>query len=234
MRIVSILVKFPKSIYDPGMMKEAGATRTRGYKKKERTRRHLIAAGLRVLGEKGQGLTVSDVVAEAEVSNGTFYNYFADRDALFEALVEHSLLSLAAATAGEAIDDPARRFATATMRVLQRASDDETWARVMLRLVSRPGSGVDMARYLREDLEEGFALRRFDVGPDAATLDQVVGLVVMTIRRIVEGQATPDTPEQAVRRGLRALGVDDTESATLAIEAATQSKSADREITPGQ
>jgi len=208
--------------------------RTRGYKKKERTRRHLIAAGLRVLGEKGQGLTVSDVVAEAEVSNGTFYNYFADRDELLEELAEHSVLSLAAAAAGEAIDDPARRFAVATMRMLQRASEDETWARVILRLVSRPGSGVDMSRYLREDLEEGFAQGRFDVGPDAATLDQVAGLIIMTIRRIVEGQATPDTPEQAVRRGLRALGVDDAESARLATEAATHSTSADRETAPNR
>jgi AcrR family transcriptional regulator len=202
--------------------------RTRGHRKKERTRRHLIAAGLRVLGEKGQGLTVSDVVAEAEVSNGTFYNYFADRDELLEELAQHSVLALAAAAASEAIDDPARRFAVATMRVLKRASEDETWARVMLRLVSRPGSGIDITRYLREDLEEGFALGRFDVGPDDATLDQVAGLVIMTIRRIVEGQATPDTPEQAVRRGLRALGVDDTESARLATEAATPSTSADR------
>lgn len=214
------------------MTKKAQEPRTRGHKKKERTRRHLIAAGLRVLGEKGQGLTVSDVVAEAEVSNGTFYNYFADRDELLEELAEHSVLSLAAATAGEAIDDPARRFAAATMRMLQRASEDETWARVMLRLVSRPGSGVDMSRYLREDLEEGFAQGRFDVGPDAATLDQVAGLIIMTIRRIVEGQATPDVPEQAVRRGLRALGVDDTESARLATEAATHSTSVDRETAP--
>ena len=216
------------------MTKEAQEPRTRGHKKKERTRQHLIAAGLRVLGEKGQGLTVSDVVAEAEVSNGTFYNYFADRDALLEELAEHSVLSLAAATAAEAIDDPARRFAAATMRILQRASEDDTWARVMLRLVSRPGSGVDLSRYLREDLEEGFAQARFDVGPDAATLDQVAGLIIMTIRRIVEGQATPDTPEQAVRRGLRALGVDDTESVRLAVEAATHSTSADREIAPNR
>ena len=216
------------------MTKEAREPRTRGHKKKERTRRHLIAAGLRVLGEKGQGLTVSDVVAEAEVSNGTFYNYFADRDELLEELAEHSVLWLAAATANEAIDDPARRFAVATMRMLQRASEDETWARVMLRLMSRPGSGVDMSRYLREDLEEGFALGRFDVGPDAATLDQVAGLIIMTIRRIVEGQARPDTPEQAVRRGLRALGVDDTESARLAIEAATHSANVDRETVPNR
>jgi AcrR family transcriptional regulator len=195
--------------------------RTRGYRKKERTRRQLIVAGLRVLAEKGQGLTVSDVVAEAEVSNGTFYNYFVDREEFVEALAEHSALTLAAAVAGEPIDDPARRFAVATMRVLARASADETWARVLLRLVGRPRSGLDLARYLREDIEEGYARGRFDVGPDDATLDQVAGLIVMTIRRIVEGRAAPDAPQQAVRRGLRALGVDEVESTRLAAEAAS-------------
>ncbi len=202
------------------MREEARERRTRGHRKKERTRRQLIAAGLRVLAEKGQGLTVSDVVAEAEVSNGTFYNYFADREELLEELAEHSALSLAAAAAEERIDDPALRFAVATTRVLQRAEEDDTWARVMLRLVSRPGSGLDLARYLREDLEDGFGRGRFDVGPDDATLDQVAGLVILTIRRIVEGNAAPDAPEQAVRRGLRALGVDEVEAARLAAEAA--------------
>jgi AcrR family transcriptional regulator len=193
--------------------------RTRGYRKKERTRRQLIAAGMRVLAEKGQGLTVSDVVAEAEVSNGTFYNYFVDRDELLEALAEHSALSLAKAAARERLEDPARRFAAATTSVLLRACEDDTWARVMLRLASRPGSGMDLSRYLREDLAEGFAKGRFDAGPDDATLDQVTGLIVMTIRRIVEGNATPDAPQQAVQRGLRALGVDEAESAELAAEA---------------
>ncbi len=203
------------------MVNEPGAPRTRGYRKKERTRRQLIEAGLRVLAEKGQGLTVSDVVAEAEVSNGTFYNYFVDREALLEALAEHSALSLAAAAAKEPIEDPARRFAVATMQVFDHALADATWGRVMLRLASRPGSNVEISRYLREDLEEGFTLGRFDTGPDDETLDQVAGLIVMTIRRIVQGDAAPDAAERAVKRGLRALGVDEAEAAQLAAEASS-------------
>jgi AcrR family transcriptional regulator len=60
---------------------------SRGHKKRERTRHQLIAAGLAVPTEKGEALTISHVVARAEVSNGTFYhyNYFADRDELIDA-----------------------------------------------------------------------------------------------------------------------------------------------------
>ena len=201
------------------MVDEPRAPRTRGYRKKERTRRQLVAAGLRVLAERGHGLTVSDVVAEADVSNGTFYNYFADREELIEAVAEHSALALAAAAAEAPIADPARRFALATARVLLHARADETWARVMLRLVGRPGAGIDLSRYLREDLAEGHAQGRFNAGPDDANLDQVAGLVIMTIRRMVEGEALPDTPQRAVTRGLVTLGVDESEAAALAGEA---------------
>ncbi len=200
--------------------KERREPRTRGYRKKERTRRQLIEAGLRVLAEKGQGLTVSDVVAEAEVSNGTFYNYFTDREELLEALAAQSVLALAAAAAKEPVEDPARRFALATARVLLHARADETWARVMLRLTSlRSRTDVDMSRYMREDLAEGFAQGRFDTGPDDAALDQVAGLVLMTIRRMVDGKARRDAPQQAVQRALRALGLDAAEAAELAAEA---------------
>jgi AcrR family transcriptional regulator len=190
--------------------------RTRGHKKKERTRRQLVEAGVRVLAARGEGLTVSDVVAEAEVSNGTFYNYFPDREAFIDAVTEHSALALAADAAKRPIEDPAERFAVATMGMLRHARRDETWARVMLRLVGRPGSGLDLSRYLSEDLDEGHALGRFAVGAEDAALDQVAGLVVMTMRRFVDGRAGEGAERAAVERGLVALGVDPVEASALA------------------
>lgn len=192
---------------------------TRGHRKKEKTRRQLVAAGLRVLADKGEALTVSDVVAEADVSNGTFYNYFDDRDALVDALAENLLLTLAATAAREPIADPALRFAVASSRVLRHAVEDATWGRVVLRLVDRPAVHHNVVAYLREDLSEGLAQGRFDTGPTDVTLDQVMGLLVMTIRRIVSGEAQPDAPLHAVERGLRGLGVPERDAAELAAAA---------------
>lgn len=208
------------------MVERSSETRTRGYRKKERTRARLIEAGLRILAEKGQGMTVSDVAADAGVSSGTFYNYFADRDGFTEVLAEHYMMSLAAAAAEEPIEDPARRFATATMRVLRRSQDDRTWASAMLRLLSRPDYEVDLSRYLREDLDSGLAAGRFDVGSEDAVLDQVSGLIFMTVRRIVEGSAAADAPRRAVEVGLRSLGIPASEAADIASEA-------ERENAPG-
>lgn len=200
-------------------------TPTRGYRKKERTRAQLIEAGLRILATKGQGMTVQEVAAEAGVSGGSFYNYFPDRDGFMEVLAEHYMLSLAAATAAEPNEDPARRFALATMRVLRRAQDDHTWARAMLRLLSRPDFEVDLSRHLREDLEQGLASGRFDVGAEDVVLDQVSGLIFMTVRRIVEGRAARNAPTKVVERGLQSLGVDPKEAAKISTEIARKTKS---------
>ncbi len=194
---------------------------TRGHKKRERTRRQLIAAGVQVLAEKGDALTVSDVVARAEVSNGTFYNYFSDRSELIDALAEHSLISLAAQLAHEGSDDdPARRFAFSTQRVLARAVEDPTWGRTILRLSEHQRSSPrEIHRYMRDDLAEGFERGRFDFGPDEITLDFISGILMMSIRRIVRGKNPPGYIEQVLERALVMLGVSQAEAATLADDA---------------
>jgi len=194
---------------------------SRGHKKRERTRRQLVEAGLAVLAEKGEALTVSDVAARAEVSNGTFYNYFTDRHDLFDALAAHTLLSLAARAASETpSQDPARRFVFATRCVLEFAEEDPVWGRAILRLVERRrGSPRETLSFLRDDLAAGLASGRFAYGPDAVTLDAVVGLISMTIRRITLGEARPGHVPQVLERGLRMLGVSADEAAAVVEEA---------------
>lgn len=197
---------------------------TRGHKKRERTREQLLAAAMQVLAEKGEALTVSDVVARAEVSNGTFYNYFTDRDELIDALAEHSLIRLAARSAVETVEqDPARRFAIATGRVLNRAAHDPGWGRAVLRLADHRRS-LDHAvgRYLEEDIAEGFAQQRFALAPDLITRDLLVGLIVLTIRRIVRGEAPEGHVESVLARALTTLGLPAAEAAALAREAASE------------
>lgn len=63
---------------------------TRGHKKKARTRRALLDAALDVLAEHGEGFSIADIATRAGVAHGTFYNYFADRDALIDAVVTTS------------------------------------------------------------------------------------------------------------------------------------------------
>jgi AcrR family transcriptional regulator len=201
---------------------------TRGHKKRERTRNQLIGAGLRVFARKGETLTVSDVVAEAEVSNGTFYNYFVDRDQLFDVLAEQLASMLAAEAAAEIeTGDSAVRVASASSRVLARAEADPTWARLVMRLDSLGDEiHTESTRYMRDDLERGFAQGRFEVGADRVTVDLISASLASAIRRIVAGAADRDYLVGMLGRILRALGVPMVEAVSIADRALADAQSA--------
>lgn len=77
--------------------------------RRDATRRALIAAARRQFAESGYAATNTPAIAaEAGVTRGALYHHFADKQALFEAVVEeeHALLALAINAAAEAEDEP--------------------------------------------------------------------------------------------------------------------------------
>lgn len=190
--------------------------------KRERTRRKLIAAGVRVLAERGDALTASDVVAEADVSNGTFYNHFVDREDFVRALASESLEVIAAVSAEETRGaDPAWRFAVATTRVLDAAAREPLWGRAALRLAEHPTPPhAAVQEHLRFDLAEGHRAGRFSHGDDPVTVDLVTGTLMASVRRLVShvDGADADRPSipDVVARLLEALGVHRDEAQSLA------------------
>lgn len=191
--------------------------------KRERTRRKLLDAGVRVLAERGDALTASDVVAAADVSNGTFYNHFLDREDFIENLARESIAAIASGSAEDTEgEDPAWRFAVASTRVLVVAVRQPLWGSAILRLAQRPNSPHDnIQQHLRADLAEGHRLGRFSHGDDPVTVDLVAGTLMASLRRLV----SPDTHvddvgvSAVVARLLEALGVEHGEARSLAMAA---------------
>lgn len=194
--------------------------------KRERTRRKLIDAGVQVIADRGEALTASDVVLAADVSNGTFYNHFLDRDDFIETLTRESLEAIAAGSADDTEGaDPAWCFALATTRVLDAAARQPLWARALLRLAEGPTPlHAAVQQHLRADLAEGLRTGRFTYGDDSITVDLVAGTVMATIRRLVATDAAPDGPDrdaiaEVVARLLEVIGVDGDEARSLAAAA---------------
>ena len=197
---------------------------TRGHKKKQRTRAQLIAAAIDVITTKGETFSVGDITTRAGMSHGTFYNYFEDRDALIAAVVPEVLTAFAVESAALISDeDPAVRFAAITALALRRAivAPDET--RLLLRLdaVQRAIVEAPAMDPMREDLAAGAAAGRFLVGPDAATLDVIVGTLLFATRRMLDEAVTDHYPVGIVAQLLRSLGVPADEASGLAQQAMT-------------
>ncbi|MEL6981589.1 MAG: TetR/AcrR family transcriptional regulator [Actinomycetota bacterium] len=197
----------------------AEPTRTRGHKKKARTRRKLLSAAVDVIAARGESFTVSDVVAHAGVSHGTFYNYFDDREQLIEAVVPEVLRAFAAEGAANVVDaDPATRFATITAMAFVRAGVTPDAVRVVLRLetVQQAIRSGAVVAHLRSDLAEGAASGRFDVVDPDATLDVVLGTMLLACRRIIDDPVADEYPSQVIDVLLRSLGLDRVEASTIA------------------
>lgn len=105
--------------------------------KRERTRSSLIESAYRVFARKEMdAVTVDDIIAEAGVARGTFYNYFQTR--------EDVLRAVAASLSDEMnqkiwaqyakVSDPAERMAIALRQFLHQAMRDDTWGWVIVRI----------------------------------------------------------------------------------------------------
>jgi AcrR family transcriptional regulator len=195
---------------------------TRGHKKKSRTRRQLLDAAVDVLAERGEGFSIADVATQAGVSHGTFYNYFGDREELLDALVAHIVEEFASVAAREVDEpDPALRFARISARALASAVESPNTMRVALRLeaAQRALLLAGPLSYLQHDLVAGHRSGRFAEPPDDATLDVILGSLLLAARRVVDGETSPTYRTTVIRRLLMALGIESEEAGRLARQA---------------
>jgi AcrR family transcriptional regulator len=194
-------------------------------RKKQRTRRALIDAALRLFDEKGfEETTLAEIAAEAEVSTRTFFSYFASKeDVLFFDGASRMALAtemIASRMPGERVGDLLLRLVRAS---LQWASDDDFRlldAPLRMRLIMTVPSLQARALHLLFDsqlqlaraLEDAFS-DELDPVDAAAAVGALIGAtklaVISTINR---GGSLEQAEEAAVRaaqlalRGLSSIG----------------------------
>ncbi|HEY9641210.1 MAG TPA: helix-turn-helix domain-containing protein [Coleofasciculaceae cyanobacterium] len=194
-----------------------------GMEKRERTRSHLIESAYRVFAQKEtDAVTIDDIIAEAGVARGTFYNYFQTREDVLRAVAASlsDVMNQKIWAQYAAIADPAERMAIGLRQFLHQAMRDATWGWVIVRigLVAAPLSET-IERGLMSDLEAGIRLERFRVDSVQATVDLVLGTSLMAMRTILEGHTEPNYPEQITKLILKSLGVVDVEAEAIAFKA---------------
>lgn len=190
-------------------------TKTRaeiGRQKRERTSVRLTDAAMRVVARLGPGtVTIDDVIAEAAVARGTFYNYFNTIDDVLVAVgVRISDQLIVRMAADRHFADPALRVGAAVRRFIQLAMADSNagWVIVRIALQTAP-IGDRMRDEIATDLLDGIRTGRFRVESAQAASDAVLGLGMMGMRSVLRNEAGPEHAEHIAEMALRALGVPD-------------------------
>lgn len=179
--------------------------------KRERTRNRLLIATQELLLERSAGsLTIRDVSHQAELSHGTFYNYFDTVEALLDNLallytVTHAHL-MARVTADAS--DMAEVFARSTRQTLRFIAESPQYGKYLF------DAGLPMDHFLRgmrtnlyTDLQRGITSGAFTVVDTDLTTSMVaggmLGMALDVYRRILPAS----TIDEGTARLLQQLGV---------------------------
>lgn len=198
----------------------APETLSRGHKKRERTRRGLIDAAVRLFARKEVGeIALLDVATEAEVASGTIYNYFRSRDEVVEAvgLALANEFSEAIALHSTGIQSGARRLAIGVRMFILRAIADPDWATAVIRVVHfDQAMRSKIANYVLADLCAGAEEGVFAYSDEGIALDLVVSSTLGAMRSAVEGRSTSDHDTKVAEMILKALGATTAKARKLA------------------
>ena len=186
--------------------------------KRERTRKKILEAAFGLIGaEKGLTVRIEEICAAAEISRGTFYNYFTSLEQLFEILaieLSHGLNTALVSTWDESLSH-AEGSNAAIQHYLNYARRDPAWAWAMVHLSAfGPSFGAEAWDACYRAIAKGIEAGEFDVPNAAVGRDLMTGTVLATVRTMLRGGRAQ--PRAIAHHVLRALGVPDDRARQIA------------------
>jgi AcrR family transcriptional regulator len=186
--------------------------------KRERTRKKILEAAFALIGnERGLTVRIEEICAAAEISRGTFYNYFTSLEQLFEILaieLSHDLNRALVSTFDET-QSHAQGANAAIQHYLEYARRDPAWAWAMVHLSAfGPSFGAEAWDACYRAIEKGIEAGEFDVPNATVGRDIMTGTVLATVRTTLRGG--PSQPRVIAHHLLRALGVPDARAREIA------------------
>lgn len=187
--------------------------------RRDRTRQRLLVAAGRVIGERGESkANIDDFIRAAEVSRGTFYNYYSTKaellDDLWQTVGRDPFQAIQKACLD--VQDPPERIGTMVRLVLIYAQTNKVWGWLIYAL-SRDAQTVnsDLLSFPRPDLLAGRVTGKLLF----TSIDSAADIVVGSVRRglsavLSEGRGAAYADELCLMV-LCALGIDRAESARI-------------------
>lgn len=191
-----------------------------GEQRRAKTRQKLLRAAYHLFAVHGADApTIDDIVVQARVARGTFYNHFDTRDALFKAVG----VDVSAAINGmitraiEKLPEPVERLALAFRLFVRFAVADPSRGWILLRTMPLAGPlNAGAKEFIRSEFEAAAATGRLRELPLSVLIDLGLGLQIMTIHRLLTEKVGSDHVDMAAQAMLIAIGIPPREAESLA------------------
>jgi AcrR family transcriptional regulator len=189
-------------------------------RRKAKTRAGLLAAARALFAARGvDETTIAEIAEQADVAVGSFYNYFATKDELLEALLEAALTEqrLELETRQAQVDDPAEVISIAHRHLVLLAQNDPdlAWLLVRLETPHRIGTAV-LLDAARRDLQAGIDAGRFCVSNPELALIASGGALFAVIHEQLAGEHSAHAASEHAEGVLRSFGVSPGDAAEIA------------------
>lgn len=180
---------------------------------RSRTLAGLMDTAVTLFAERGVDRTsVLDITTAAGVANGTFYNYFANKQQIVDAVYETITASLRASmdVTIEAVGDGPSQMALATMWFIEATTVDPHWGSMTINALEvgtplHSWTSSSAIKAINNGVREG----RFTVSPCETLIDYLMAVVVSAIRKRLaqSGAERERTVIMAAETQLRMLGM---------------------------
>ena len=195
--------------------------------RRAKTRQALVDAGFRLLATRPiDAIAIDDIVREAGVAKGSFYNHFDDKDALARTIAGHIRVDLETAVdaANAGVEDPARRVVRAVSVYIRHAISDPQRASVLLRLYAgAANAAAPLNRGILADISDGLLKGRFTIPTAETGVLFIMGVAQSALAR-AHGEPNPAVTimlgQQLCSLLLRGLGLPAAEADVIAAQAA--------------
>lgn len=203
------IIDFRRGIDVPPSDHKLFREQTTGMKKRERTRSAILDSAISVFANKGfEATKVIDITNHADLANGTFYNYYHDKDELLRDVAAGLAVAITARLNDEmeGLTHGPTRVAHATARLLQTARLEPEWLDVFLEGVFIvPELQSASVQYLRQDLEIGIQQGHFSIEINLLLINQILALVRAAL--LIDREMSDATIRQTCEAVLRLLGL---------------------------
>lgn len=193
--------------------------------KRSRTQARLMDAAVSLFAQRGVDATsVLEITTAAKVANGTFYNYFKDKEDITEAVyraVTQTLVTNIIATL-DRLDDGPEQIALGTIWFTEAVSSEPHWGWMMVKALEertdfRAFSQGAIAKYIKNGLKQA----HFSVQCTPALLALYTSVLSGAIRARLEnpGAETRDIGLFAAEMHLRMLGMSPKQARAIPVRA---------------